>query len=73
MNATQIATIQSAVKTGFTFAADSIFKSVRAGKTAIGVLVKAGYLEFEENEYGGQYIPTIAARDFVTYKGYVKI
>ncbi|WP_175837062.1 hypothetical protein [Burkholderia anthina] len=67
MNATQKATIQTAVKTGFTYAADSIFKSVRAGKAAIGALVRDGFLEFERNEYGGQFVPTNKARDYVKY------
>jgi hypothetical protein len=30
-------------------------------------MVSAGLLEFEANAYGGQYIPTSKARDFVMY------
>lgn len=67
MNATQIKAVKTAVKSGFTYAGDSIFKSVRAGKQAIAALVAGGFLEFEANEYGGQYIPTNKARDFVMY------
>lgn len=67
MNATQKTAIETAVKTGFTFASDSVFKSVRSGKQAITSLVNAGYLEEEKNEFGTQYNPTKAARDFVTY------
>lgn len=67
MNATQITAVNAAVKTGFTYAADSLFKSVRAGKAAISALVADGFLEFEANEFGGQYVPTDKARTFVQF------
>lgn len=67
MNATQIKAVNEAVKTGFTYAGDSIFKSLRSGKTAIAALVASDFLTFEENAYGGQYVPTNKARDFVKY------
>lgn len=67
MNATQIAAVKSAVKHGFTFTGDSLFKSFRAGKVAISVLVSKGYLEAKSNEYGTEYIPTERAQDFVKY------
>ena len=67
LNATQIKAVNEAVKAGFTYAADSIFKSVRAGKQAISALVSEGFLAFEENEFGGQYVPTNKARDYVKF------
>lgn len=67
LNATKIAAIKSAVKTGFTYQADPCFKSPAAGQRAIKALVREGYLEKVENEFGGQYEPTEAARDYVTH------
>jgi hypothetical protein len=67
MNATQKKAVQVAVKHGFTWMNDSIFKSFRAGKTCINSLVSLGYLVKEETRHGIQYVPTEAARDFVTY------
>lgn len=67
MNATQTKAVNEAVKAGFTYAADSIFKSVRAGKQAINALVADGYLELEANDFGGQYIATDKARTFVRF------
>lgn len=67
MNATQKETIKAAVKTGFTFKGDSHFKTFRSAKTAITALVKSGYLVAEQNSFGTQYVPTLAAKDLVTY------
>lgn len=67
MDTTQTKALKEAVKSGFTYVGDSIFKSVRAGKVAIGALVSEGFLEFEQNAFGGQYVPTNKARDFVAY------
>jgi hypothetical protein len=67
MNAMQAKAIKTAVKSGFTYAGDSIFTSLRAGKAVINALVSGGFLEFEANGFGGQYVPTSKARDFVAY------
>ncbi|MBR8344691.1 hypothetical protein [Burkholderia ambifaria] len=67
MNATQIKAIKEVVKSGFTYAGDSIFTSVRAGRSAINALVANEFLKFEANEFGGQYVPTSKARDYVTF------
>lgn len=67
LTATKIAAIKSAVKSGFTYQADTCFKTPKAGQCAIQSLVREGYLEKVENEFGGQYEPTEAARDYVIY------
>lgn len=67
LNATQKQAIASAVKTGFTFAGDSFFKTFRSAKIALTSLVAAGYLTEKKDEYGVSYLPTEAARDFVAY------
>lgn len=70
LNKTQIKAVSAAVKTGFTYNADSVYSSVAAGKKAINSLVKEGFLLFEDNSYGGQYVPTDKAYTYVKYGKY---
>ena len=68
MNKTQEKAIQAAVKTGFTFAGDSIFSTYAQAKRALNSLVRLGYLEAETDKDGRtEYKPTDFARDFVKY------
>lgn len=67
LNATQKQALNNAVKTGFTFAGDSFFKSYRSAKAALNSLVTAGFLLEEKDEYGTSYKPTDAGRDFVEF------
>lgn len=67
LNKTQVKTLNSAVKHGFTFKNDSHFASYRAGHAAISALVKHGFLVEKSNEFGKQYEPTEKALDFVKY------
>lgn len=59
--------IESSVKHGFTFKNDSFFTTFGQGNRTINKLVKQGYLEVKTNEYGKEYTPTEAARNFVKY------
>lgn len=67
MNKTEKKTIEPAVKHGFTFKNDSFFTTFNQGNRTINKLVKQGYLEVKTNEYGTEYTPTDAARDFIKY------
>lgn len=68
MNKTEIATVKNAVRTGFTFSGDSIFRTFAQAKRALSSLVRQGYLTAHTDTEGRtEYKPTDAARDFVTY------
>ena len=67
MNKTEKKTIESAVKSGFTFKNDYFFTTFSQGNRTINKLVKQGYLEVKTNDYGTEYVPTCAARDFIKY------
>ena len=67
LNATEVKTIRSAIAAGFTFSGDAHFVGYIGAVRCINGLVRKGYLARETNEYGTQYVPTDAARDFVAH------
>lgn len=68
MNKTEIKTVNSAVKHGFTFTGDSFFSSFIQAKRTVNSLIRKGYLIAKSDARGfTEYLPTETARDFVKY------
>lgn len=67
MNKTELATIKTAVKHGFTFRNDSHFKDFNQGDRTIRALIKKGLLVKIDEGNGTEYHPTQRAIDFLKY------
>lgn len=67
MTKTELLTIQTAIKHGYTFRNDSHFNSHVHGARVINTLIKKGFLVKVDNGNGVEYQPTQAARDFIKY------
>lgn len=67
MTKTELLTIKTAIKHGYTFRNDSHFNSHAHGAGVINALIKKGFLVKVDNGNGVEYHPTQAARDFIKY------
>lgn len=68
MNKIEAKTVNVAVRTGFTFAADSHFVGYMSARRTLNSLVRKGYLVAKTYKDGRtEYEPTEAARDFVQH------
>ncbi|QXL90418.1 hypothetical protein [Salmonella phage NINP13076] len=67
MTKTEMLTIKTAIKHGYTFSNDSHFTSYAAGRRIIAGLIKKGFLIQVDDGNGIEYQPTKSARDFIKY------